>query len=115
VEGLCDKSESVHIIVIYIILFFFFSSPLRGEEKKKENKKNVEYWPMIVGQVIGVIIWAVLSTKIPNLGGVQAGKKRKSLQRGQVARGSQRRVRTGGGGNDGGGVWWVVVVVLVRD
>jgi len=111
---LCDKSESVHIIVIYIILFFFFSSPLRGEEKKKENKKNVEYWPMIVGQVIGVIIWAVLSTKIPNLGGMQAGKKRKFLQRRQLVVGSQRRVWAEGGRDGGGGVWLVVVGCLVH-
>lgn len=45
---------------------------------------------------------------------MQAEKKRKFLQRGQLVRGSGRLEGDQGGGSGGGGVWWVVVVVLVH-
>jgi len=52
--------------------------------------------------------------KIPTSEGWRREKKRKYLQRVQVAGGSGRMEGDQGGGNGGGGAWWVVVVVLVH-
>ena len=69
---------------------------------------------MNCGQVVGVVVQAVFSQKIPTLEGMQAEKKRKFLQRGQLERGSRRTVRVNGDGNGGDAAAAVLAGWLVR-